>query len=113
VIGITSRPTFDPAPVGHAGAGARYAARECVIGAGQQRINDRRGRRDAAAAPGIIEGRRNKRLREDLGIAGRRQFEIPGFEIVGPGVSVRKSAGEEICVTAGRRVDTSAPAEAN
>jgi len=26
VIDITSRPTFDPAPVGHAGAGARYAA---------------------------------------------------------------------------------------
>jgi hypothetical protein len=26
VIGIISRPTFDPAPVGHAGAGARYAA---------------------------------------------------------------------------------------
>jgi len=31
-IGITSRPTFDPAPVGHAGADARYAAGERVQG---------------------------------------------------------------------------------
>ena len=42
-------------------------------------------------------------------MAGRRQFEISGFEIAGPGAYVRKSAGEEICVAAGRRVETAAP----
>jgi hypothetical protein len=48
-------------------------------------------------------------LREDLGVAGRRQFEIPGFEIAGPGACVRKSADEEVCVAVGRRVETAAP----
>jgi hypothetical protein len=62
-----------------------------------------------SGSPGVIEGRRGKRLREDLGIAGRRQFGIPGLEIVGPGPSVRKNAGQEICVATGRGVVTSAP----
>ena len=35
------------------------------------------------------------RLREDLGVAGRRQFGTPGFELAGPDACVRKSAGKE------------------